>query len=146
MESSPKYPVDLVRVMLVREARGKYRSRNVSSPQEAWEVVRERLGAGAAERLVVLLLDARNRVVRIAEVSSGTLTACIVHPREVFAPAILSNAASIIVAHNHPSGDTTPSDADLDLRDRLEEAGEILGVPVADFLIVTDEGFRSLKT
>ena len=144
MEKAPKYTIDVVRVMLVREARGRYRAKPATDSKEAWELIRERLGASAAEKVVVLNLDARNRAVSIAEVASGTVNACLVHPREIFAPAILSNALAVIVAHNHPSGNTEPSDEDRKLRDRLDDSGAVLGIPLLDFLIVTDTEFLSL--
>jgi DNA repair protein RadC len=145
MEKAPRYPVELVRVMLVREAPGTYKTRpEIDGPESAWTVLKERLGTSANERFAVLLLDARNRLLGVAEVGAGTLTACIVHPREVFAPAILANAAQILVAHNHPSGDPTPSEEDLHLKERLEEAGRVLGIPVVDFIIVTADAYQSL--
>jgi DNA repair protein RadC len=89
------------------------------------------------EHFVVLAVDARGKVFGEKLISVGTLTATIVHPREVFRAAILMNAATIIVVHNHPSGDPTPSDDDWVLYRRLAAAGDVLGIPVVDSLIVT---------
>lgn len=88
------------------------------------------------EVFVVLLLDVRNRLIRAEVISVGTLTASLVHPREVFASAITRRAASIVVAHNHPSGDPSPSEEDIALTNRLTEVGRILGIEVLDHVIL----------
>jgi len=99
-----------------------------------------------SERFVALLLNGKHRVMGFAEVSRGTLTASLVHPREVFAPALRELAAALIVAHNHPSGDPEPSQEDLEVTKRLHEAGQILGVPLLDHIIVGEKGsFTSLR-
>jgi DNA repair protein RadC len=92
------------------------------------------------EHFTVVLLDARNRVVGVNTVSIGTLTASLVHPREVFKPAILANAAAIIVAHNHPSGDPEPSNEDVAITQRLGEAGALLGIRLLDHLVLGADG------
>ena len=88
--------------------------------------------------------DTKHTLIGIHVVSVGTLDASLVHPREVFKAAYLSNASALILAHNHPSGDPTPSGEDRALSDRLRQAGELLGITLLDFVIVTDpaEGFR----
>ena len=96
------------------------------------------------EYFVCLTLDGANRLIAKRVISIGTLTASLVHPREVFAEAITDRAASIIVAHNHPSGNLEPSAADKEVTDRLKQAGEILGIEVLDHLILGGEGFRSV--
>lgn len=106
------------------------------------------LGAEAAswdrERFLSLLLDGRNRVIGIDEVSVGTATAALVHPREVFKVALLANAVAVILVHNHPSGDAGPSQEDIALTTRLAQAGELLGVRLIDHIILGDESYRSL--
>jgi DNA repair protein RadC len=97
------------------------------------------------ENFVVLVLDARRKCVGKQIVSVGTLSASLVHPREVFKPAIMLNAAGIVVAHNHPSGDPTPSAEDRDATRRLQKAGELLGIPVMDHVIVAGEKFFSFR-
>ena len=97
------------------------------------------------EHFVALYLDGANRVIHKETVSIGTLNQSIVHPREVFRPAILHNSASIIVAHNHPSGTLKASDEDKEITKRLEKAGEILGIKLLDHIIITNGGFLSLK-
>ena len=96
------------------------------------------------EYFVSLTLDGANRLIAKRVISIGTLTASLVHPREVFAEAITDRAASIIVAHNHPSGNLEPSAADKEVTERLNRAGEILGIEVLDHLILGGEGFRSV--
>jgi DNA repair protein RadC len=95
--------------------------------------------AGAdREKFVVALLDAKHRAIGINVVSVGSLTASIVHGREVFKAAIAGNAAAIILAHNHPSGDPAPSSEDIELTKRLREAGELIGIRVVDHVILGD--------
>jgi len=93
----------------------------------------------------VLLLDSKHRVLRKVMVCKGGLNAAVVHPREVFAPAIVARAASIVLVHNHPSGDPEPSSEDLRLTQRMADAGRLLGIEVLDHVIVAKGGYVSLK-
>ena len=111
-------------------------SEEVSTSGMAARVFRTLLGHADRECFAVLHLNARNRPLSLEVVSTGTLTSSLVHPREVFKAAILQNAAAIIVGHNHPSGDTTPSQEDHLLRERLRAAAELLGISMLDFLII----------
>lgn len=97
------------------------------------------------EHFAVLYLNARNQLIHKETISIGTLNANLVHPREVFKPAIEHLAASIIVAHNHPSGDCEPSAADLDLTERLIEAGKLLGIELVDHIIITSGKYFCIK-
>jgi DNA repair protein RadC len=97
------------------------------------------------EEFCVLLLNARHEVQRRVMVSRGSLNASIVHPREVFRPAILDSAASVVLVHNHPSGDPEPSDEDLAITRRLVQVGELLGIAVLDHVIIAKRGFVSLR-
>ena len=97
------------------------------------------------EFFIVLYLNARNQLVHKEIISIGTLNASLVHPREVFEPALRVSAAQVILAHNHPSGETEPSDADLHITKRLIDAGKLLGINVIDHIIITKNNFRSLK-
>jgi len=97
------------------------------------------------EYFVAVFLNARNQVICREDVSVGSLNASLVHPREVFLPAVGSSAASVILAHNHPSGDTSPSQEDLNLTRRMVQAGDIMGIEVLDHLIVGRERFMSMK-
>lgn len=96
------------------------------------------------EHFFVVCLDARRRLLCKETISIGTLTASLVHPREVFLPAIQARAASILVAHNHPSGDPEPSAEDIALTHRLNRASQVLGIPLLDHLIIGRDGFVSL--
>ncbi len=97
------------------------------------------------ERFLALLLDGRHRLLRVVEVSQGTLTSSLVHPREVFAEAVREAAGALIVVHNHPSGDPEPSAEDLEVTRRLHAAGALLGIPLLDHVVVAEEGFVSLR-
>ncbi len=97
------------------------------------------------EVFAVLLLNARHELMRRVTVSVGSLNASIVHPREVFLPAILASAASIILVHNHPSSDPEPSEEDLSITKRLVQVGELLGISVVDHVIVAKRGTVSLR-
>jgi len=96
------------------------------------EIVRE----ARQESFYTLLLDSKNRVIREVHISQGSLNASIVHPREVFAPAVRESAAAILLVHNHPSGDPTPSREDIEITTRLRQAGELMGVRVLDHIII----------
>lgn len=96
------------------------------------------------EVFIVLLLDARNRLIRPVTISEGSLTASIVHPREVFKPAILESAAAVIFLHNHPSGDPAPSQDDLKITSQLVEAGRMIDIRVLDHIIIGHRNFVSL--
>jgi DNA repair protein RadC len=96
------------------------------------------------EELIALLLDGKNRVLREVTISCGSLTASIVHPREVFLPAIRESAGAILLVHNHPSGDPTPSREDLEVTRRLLRAGDLLGIPLLDHLVIGERGYTAL--
>ncbi len=96
------------------------------------------------EYFITLHLDGKNKILCIEIVSTGSLNASIVHPREVFKSCLLSSAAAMILMHNHPSGDPTPSREDLELTRRLKEAGELLGIRILDHIIIGDECYISL--
>ena len=117
-----------------------------SSATAVVEALRPMLEHETAERFIALLLNGKHRVTGFVDVSRGTLTSSLVHPREVFAPALHELAAALIVAHNHPRGDPEPSPEDLEVTRRLRDAGRILGVPLLDHLILGEQGsFRSLR-
>ena len=119
-------------------------SGTVTTPREAAQLAAAVLADSDVERVIALHLNTKHRLIGVHTVSVGTLDSSLVHPREVFKAACLSNAAGLILAHNHPSGDPTPSRDDRSLAERLREAGELLGVGLLDFLIVVDpaEGRR----
>jgi len=113
-------------------------------PKDIWEKLADVRGS-QKEHFITFFLDSRNKEITREIVSIGTLNASLVHPREVFSHAVKNNAASIIGAHNHPSNDSEPSDADIGVTKRLVEAGNILGVEFVDHIIVTKGGYYSMK-
>ena len=110
-----------------------------------FELLRGEVRGLEQETFWSLLLDGKQRLRRLVPVTTGTLTASLVHPREVFRAAIREAAAALIVAHNHPSGDPEPSAEDVAVTERLRAAGELLGIPLQDHVIVGDESFVSLR-
>ncbi len=130
--------IPIYRVSLVREREMCCYNKYIRSSANVSEMLRRYLADVDREHFVVILLDRKNQVIGFHTVSIGSLTASIVHPREVFKVAILSNAAAVIFGHNHPSGDPTPSSEDKALTSRLVEAGAILGIDVLDHVIVGD--------
>lgn len=117
----------------------------IRSPQDAAALLMEDLRYLQKEHFVCLFLNTKNHVIGQETLSMGSLNASIVHPREVFRSAIKRSSASIVCAHNHPSGDPTPSPEDIALTRRLAEAGEIVGIEVLDHLVIGDRRFVSLK-
>jgi DNA repair protein RadC len=134
-----KIAVQLVRDRSIRKDR-----EVISSAIEVRQLLRY-LEREDREHFVVLHLDARNGLIGIETVSIGSLTATIVHPREVLKAALLCNSAGVIVAHNHPSGDSTPSSEDRETTKRLSRAGEIMGIPLLDHLIIAGDSYFSFK-
>jgi DNA repair protein RadC len=116
----------------------------IRSPEDVFRVLQPRLRDLKKEVFYVLLLDSKNGLQREQEVTSGTLNASLVHPREVFKPAIDFLAASVIVVHNHPSGNPEPSAEDKEITKQLVEAGKILGIPLHDHIIIAGNGYTSL--
>lgn len=117
----------------------------VRSPQDVANLLMEELRYFKKEHFVCLFLNTKNQVIAKETLSVGTLNASLVHPREVFRAAIERSSASIICAHNHPSGDPTPSPEDIDITNRLKEAGELIGIELLDHLIIGDHSYVSLK-
>ncbi len=112
----------------------------VSTPEDVVALCGPQLRGLDREHFWTLALNTKNRLMRIIEVSVGSLSASIVHPRELFKEAIRVSAASVIVVHNHPSGDPTPSGADIQLTRRLAKAGDVLGIEVLDHVVIGDGG------
>lgn len=127
----------------VREERKKFNS--VTSPDELFEILKNKITSYSKEHFYVISLDTRNNFIGADEISVGTLTASLVHPRETFESAIKRHAAQIIVAHNHPSGETDPSEDDIKITKRLVDAGKIMGINVLDHIIFTKTSYYSFK-
>ena len=120
-----------------------YKSKELTDPEKVYRLIKSKLKDYHKEHFYIIALNSRNY--SIAEVSVGSLDASIVHPREVFAEAIKNKAASVVFAHNHPSGDPEPSEDDLVLTKKLVESGKILGIEVFDHIIVAKDSFFSFK-
>jgi DNA repair protein RadC len=136
------------KVVLVREKTGRYElPRETKSPEEAYNAIKiiTNVQEEAQEVFGILLLNIKNKIVAVHEISRGALNSSLVHPREVFKPAVLHNAASIICFHNHPSGEPEPSREDIELTKLLVEAGKIMGIEVLDHIIVGEDRYVSLK-
>ncbi len=116
----------------------------ILSPREVWDQMQD-IRNHKKEHFVVFFLDTQNQVVKREVVSIGTLNASLIHPREVFEPAVRFLAAHVIVSHNHPSGSLEPSDEDLRITKRLCDAGKLLGIELLDHVIVTASGYASFK-
>jgi DNA repair protein RadC len=138
--------ISIVTIKLIREGSVLYDVRKISNPADAVELGRRFLEDADREQLLVCCLDTKNQPQAVNVASVGSLNSSIVHPREVFKAAILSNAASILIFHNHPSGDPTPSNEDISITKRLKEAGKIMGIELLDHLIIGGNGkYCSLK-
>ena len=118
---------------------------DVKSPEAVFKVISSSIKDKAREHFKLILLNSRNRKIGISSISTGTLTTSLVHPREVFREALAHSAASVILAHNHPSGDPEPSEDDLKITRKLVESGKILGVEVIDHIIIGKNNFYSFR-
>lgn len=141
----PRKRVDIVSLRLVKEKSLMYKYRAIRSPENAYQLFKQFLGELDREYFVVMALDVKNQPTSINICHIGSLNASIVHPREVLKTAILSNAASILILHNHPSGQATPSPEDIEVTNRLAKACDLMGIDLLDHLVVGDDSFISLK-
>ncbi|MBA7694037.1 hypothetical protein ES703_102638 [subsurface metagenome] len=112
---------------------------------DVYELVKDELINSDREIFLSVMLTSRNHLIGVETVSIGSVNSAILSPREIFKGALLANAVSIILCHNHPSGDLSPSEEDIKITKRLIEVGELLGVKVLDHLIVSDQGYRTLR-
>ena len=117
----------------------------IREPRDTIPVLEAELSELACEKFIALALNTKNHVIAVLPVSQGSLNASIVHPRELFQRSILSNCASLIICHNHPSTDPTPSSEDIQLTKRLVEAGELLDIPILDHVIFGYGKWMSFK-
>jgi DNA repair protein RadC len=117
----------------------------ISSPDDAAVIMMEEMRYYQKEYFKIILLDTKNNVKKISEISVGSLSSSIVHPREVFYEAVVNLASSIILVHNHPSGECEPSNEDIVLTNRLDECGKILGIKILDHIIIGDGVYFSFK-
>lgn len=118
---------------------------HIENPKDVVNYIQKEIKDKAKEHFMLILLDSRNKTIGFSKISIGTLNASLVHPREVFKEAITRNSASVILVHNHPSGDPEPSDDDLKMTKRLKESGNILGIEVIDHIIIGKNSYYSFK-
>ncbi len=119
--------------------------KNINSPSAVWNLLLPEIACSQKEEFRVLVVNNKNMLLKKSIVSIGTITEAIVHPREVFRDAIREAGSGIIVTHNHPSGNVTPSRQDIETTRRLAEAGKIVGIPLLDHIILTNLSFYSMK-
>lgn len=140
--NKPLKRINVVSIKMVRESSVLYNMRRISEPKDIVDLGKKFLDELDREELIVACLNAKNEVNSVNIVSIGSLNNSIVHPREVFKTAILSNAASIVMIHNHPSGDVTPS---KEITLRIKESGTILGICLLDHIIIGNDTYYSFK-
>jgi len=146
-----KYSTNVYRISLIREKQITYSSERLSDSQNAADAAIKAIrkcGQIDREQMVILLLSGNNEIIGINIAHTGTISSCQVHPREIFKPAIAGNTSNIIMVHNHPSGDCTPSYDDIAITKRIEECGKLLGINLLDHIIVNPENndFYSMFT
>lgn len=144
-------PQNVIGMKLFQAVAERYAKENIppkiclSSPGDVSAYFRTKIGREKKERFFSVMLDTKNHILKTEQVSVGTINATLVQPREVFQPAIVAMANSIIIVHNHPTGDTTPSHEDILLTKQLADTGRILGIPVTDHLIVSGGSYFSFR-
>ena len=143
--NKPLKRINVVSIKMVRESSVLYNIRRISEPKDIVDLGKKFLDELDREELIVACLNAKNEVNSVNVVSIGSLNNSIVHPREVFKTAILSNAASIVMMHNHPSGDVTSSKEDKEITLRIKESGIILGIKLLDHIIIGNDTYYSFK-
>ena len=131
------------RVCLVREGKGE--SIKINNPKDIYALVKDELVNADREMLISIMLTTSNHLIGVEVVSIGSLNSTQTTPREVFKSAILSNANSIVLCHNHPSGVLSPSNCDYFITDEMVKAGRLLGILVVDHIIVSHAGYKSLR-
>jgi DNA repair protein RadC len=139
-----KYKGIRCRVYLVRETKSN-EIIHISEKADVYNLVREELVNADREIFLSIMLTIKNDLIGVETVSIGCIHSTVITPRDVFKSAILANAVSIVLCHNHPSGDLAPSDNDLVLTKTLIKAGELLGIKVLDHIVVSNQGYRSLR-
>ena len=145
MENKHAKRVDIVSIKMVREGSTKYENRKIETPFDAYVLLKNFLEDSDREKLLVVCLDTKNQPINICTVSVATLNSSLVHPREVFKTAILSNSNQIMLAHNHPSGISAPSNEDKAMTSRIKDAGVILGIELIDHIIIGSNEYFSFK-
>ncbi len=117
----------------------------IEGPESVFNLLKKKIGDKKKESFYILSLTTRNNLISVDKISTGTLSASLAHPREVFLPVIKNSASTVIIVHNHPSGDPQPSEDDLEITKRLAESGKILGIDVVDHIIISKDNYFSFK-
>ena len=147
--TEPKYAyMAFYRVVLVKEKGGYYEfDKRIGSPRDAYEAILEltKIDEEAQEVLGIICVNTKNKITAVHEITRGTVDSSLCHPREVFKVAVQHNASGVIMFHNHPSGDPTPSGEDANLSLRMAGAGEIMGIEILDHLVIGDGRFVSIR-
>ena len=139
------YRLPRYRVTLVREGSVSNSNNHIRTPEDVVNILSADYDAAVVEMAQMLALDTKNKIIGSFVISTGSLNASIIHPRDIFQRAILSNAASVILVHNHPSGDPTPSSEDIELTNKLVQVGKMMDLPILDHVVIGDGKFVSLK-
>jgi len=137
--------IDIVTIKLEKVGNALTKNKEINSPKDAFPILKNYLAGADREHLVLITLNPANGINSISTISIGSLNECIAHPREIFKTAILTNAAKILLAHNHTSGKVTPSNADINITKRVNEASKIMGIELIDHIIIGDNNYTSLK-
>lgn len=139
------YRLPRYKVALVREGSSRTGVNHIHDPEDVHKIIAAEYADAVVETAMMLALDTKNKIIGIFEISRGSLNASIIHPRDVFQRAILVNSASVILVHNHPSGDPTPSPEDVKLTKKLVEAGRVMDITVLDHVICGEGKYASLR-
>lgn len=140
--------ISFLNLKVVKEKSGRYEvQRKITKPSDCYEVAEKVIEIidAAEESMWLITLDTKGNITGVFEVSRGTLNSSLVHPREIYKRAIMHNAYSIIIMHNHPSGDPTPSQEDLNITTKIAEAGKILNIELLDHVIIGESNYTSMK-
>ena len=141
LDSIPDERVDLVREIAARYGEKRIMGQSFNNARQVYDHFKIRLGTARQEEFHVLILDNKHRVIYAKMITLGTLNQSLIHPREIFAPAIELRAASVILIHSHPSGDSKPSKQDIEITKRLCDVGEIMGIKILDHIIIGEDFF-----
>lgn len=145
MDICCKNKIEVVSLKMVKHKNIYYKNKRIDKPTDAVELIRNFIGDMDREAMIVCCLNVKNEINYMSVIALGTLNSILIHPREVYKIAILTNSNSIILSHIHPSGDTKPSKEDINITKRLKEAGDILRIELLDHLIIGDNNYLSLK-
>lgn len=145
IDDTGKYEIQSFTIRIAEDPDGV----DASAPEKVHEIAREILQTEDQEKehFYILILDGKNKIKFAKHITTGTLTSSLVHPREVFRPAIMAGGAGVICFHNHPSGSPSPSSQDIEVTDRLQEVGDLVGIPIIDHVIISelDDSYRSFQ-